>query len=91
MVKINRTLRRELECILSDIQRASAYINRADIAVGKVGGPATTTLHYLREDGSTFYSFAKDIGSDLVGLFSAEHSLDSLLKRTARGDLPCGE
>jgi hypothetical protein len=48
------------------------------VAVARKGGPATTTLHYTRADGSTLYEVAKDIGSDLTGLDAGIKALTAL-------------
>ncbi len=79
MARLTRAQRGAIERALRHLMRARAYLLRSDIAVGRIGGPATTTLHYTRADGSTFFVLAKDIGSDLAGLGMAESELLRLL------------
>jgi hypothetical protein len=80
-MKLTRTMRTRLEYALRNAERAQTFLQRSDVAVGRRGGPATTTVHYVRPaDGDTFYAIDKDIGSDLCGLQSAITELRSVLE-----------
>lgn len=80
--KLRKADRQALESALYHLQRARKYLARPDIAVGMTGRPATTSLHYIRpSDGATFYSLAKDIGSDLCGFDDAERQITYVLNR----------
>jgi hypothetical protein len=82
MAKLTRAQRRELELIRLDLKRAQDYISRPDVAVCRVGGVATTTLHMTRQmDGKIFYEVNKEIGSNLCGMGSALQKLERLLER----------
>lgn len=79
MARLTRAQRGAIERALRHLMRGWEYLLRPDIAVGRIGCPATTTLHYTRADGSTFFALAKDIGSDLAGFGMAERELLQLL------------
>lgn len=77
---MTKKLRAELLSILSDAERAQAFIVSERIAVCRVEDNATTTLHYTRAfvpgidkpgDAKPLYRIAKDIGSDLCRLPNA--------------------
>lgn len=79
MLSLTRVQRIHVESALRNVSRALTYLQRADIAVCRKGGPATTTLHYTRADGSTLYEVDKSIGSDLCGIESALEDLRRLI------------
>ncbi len=76
---LTRKVRTRLEYALRNAERAAAMLARPDVAVGYTGRPATTTLHYTRADGATFYAINKEIGSDLTGLLNAMQELRTIL------------
>lgn len=77
--QITKATSRRLASALSHAERAYRFVGRLDIAVGTLNTPATTTLHYTRPDGSTFYSIDKHIGTDLCGLEFCIDELRSIL------------
>lgn len=80
MSKMLKRTRRDLELVLLDLKRAKDFIAKADIAVCRVGGVATTTLHMQRQlDGKVFYEVNKSIGSNLCGLDEGIRKLEHLL------------
>jgi len=68
MAALTKAQRNELERAYLHLQRARAFLFRADVAIAKRGTHATTTLHYTRADGATLYELTKEMGSDLTGL-----------------------
>lgn len=68
-----------IELALRNAERALKYIERTDIAICRADSPATTTLHYRRDDGSTMYPLTKDIGSDITGLGSCIQELRNII------------
>ena len=77
--RISKALQRRIDYALRNAERAQRYLNQADVAVGRLNGHASTTLHYTRGDGSTFYAIDKQIGSDLCGLQFCIDELSSIL------------
>jgi hypothetical protein len=81
MGKLTKRQRRELELIRLDLVRAKDFIMNDRVAVCRVGGPATTTLHMERKlDGKVFYEINRDYGSNLCGLEEGIRKLDRMLK-----------
>lgn len=78
-LRLTRAQRSHLEYALRNAERAKTFIQSPDIAVGRLGKVATTTLHFTRADGATFYAINKDVGSDLVGLDNAIKTLRAAL------------
>jgi len=68
IVKLTIAASESLARTLQHAERARAFLRSPAIAVCRKGGPATTTLHYTRADGSTLYEISTDLGSDLQGL-----------------------
>ena len=66
--------------VLYHAKRAATMITREDVAFCRKGGPATTTLHYTRADGSVMQEMAKDIGSDLCGIEFAIRGLERFIE-----------
>jgi hypothetical protein len=81
MSRLTRAQRAAIETAMRHTERAQAFLARSDVAVGRLGTTATTTLHFTRQDGATFYPVAKECGSDLVGLAQAISGLRTLLGR----------
>lgn len=72
--------RRELELIMLDLRRAADYLAKQDVAVCRVGGQVTTTLHMTRKmDGKIFYEVNKEVGSNLCGLQEGMRKLERML------------
>lgn len=84
-MKFTKKQREAIEIALIYAQRARAYLAQPDIAVGILNRPATTTLHYTRADGSTFYPLDKQIGSELCSL---ETCIDTLTHILAPSNAP---
>lgn len=83
---------RRLEALrgaIRQIDRGIGYIMAADVAVCRRGGPATTTLHYTRADGSVLYEVTKDYGSDLCAFQTARRILEDFITdaTTTRGEV----
>ena len=78
-MKLTKKARDDLRFVLRNAERAHIYISSPNIAVARKGGPATTTLHYTRADGSALYEVDKEIGSDLTGLKSAIAALATFI------------
>ena len=80
MARLTRAQRREVETAIGELRRGMGFIANPRIAVGHLGrAPATTTLHFTRADGATFYAINKEIGSDLCGFDFAIRALRRLL------------
>ncbi len=71
---------------LDNIKSAHNFIGLPDVAVCRKNRPATTTLHYTREDGSTMYEIDKEMGSDLAGLHIGIVMLEAILMESQN---PC--
>lgn len=79
-MKIQTKVRRELELVLLDLKRANDYLTKADVAICRKGGVATTTLHMERKlDGAVFYEVNKEIGSNITGVEEGIRKLERLL------------
>lgn len=79
MSKLTKKQRTAIEYALRNAERAFMFIQSGHIVVARKGGPATTTLHYARADGSTLYEIDKQIGSDLTGLENTIKALSDFL------------
>lgn len=81
MAKLTRRQLTDLEHVLYHAKRAQAYLADPSVAVCRSGGPATTSLHYTRADGTggSLYPVDKEIGSDLTGLPESIRLLESFL------------
>lgn len=71
---------RYLENVLYHARRAEQFVNEPSLAIARRGKMATTTLHYVRPDGTTLYEIEKGIGSDLCGLSEAIRLLKAMLE-----------
>lgn len=80
MSKLTRKQNDRLVYTLRNLERASTYINGAEIAVARRDRLATTTLHYTRADGACLYEVERAYGSDLVGLQNGIEAIRALLK-----------
>lgn len=80
-MKIPTKVRRELELVRLDLQRARDYLEQEQVALCRKGGVATTTLHMTRpNDGAVFYEVNKFYGSQLTGLEEGMRKLRNLLE-----------
>ena len=80
MSRLTNKDRHELRRVLSDMERARAYLDQPNHAIVVLGGPATTTLHFTRaSDGQTAYEVNSHYGSDMAGLGRAIGALGSYL------------
>lgn len=80
MANLTKKQRRAIEQALYHAKRAHKFLQQKDIAVGRLDTFASTTLHYTRSDGSTFYAIDKEIGSDLTGVQASIELLQDFLK-----------
>lgn len=71
---------RKLHQIRDALAEGVQYLRSDRIAVAIKGGPATTTLHYTRADGSALYEIEKEIGCKLCYIYTALESLNLLLE-----------
>ena len=79
-MKLTRKQTAQLESILYHLKRAEKYLMDDQTVIAKRASMATTTLHYSRaSDNTALYPVAKDIGSDLCGLFDAIKQTQQLL------------
>ena len=82
MARLTKQQRTTLALAERHLTRALDFIMSERIAVARVERQATTTLHYVRPDGTALYSIAKDIGSDLTGLPEGLRHVRALLDNT---------
>lgn len=81
-------LRKQLLAVLTDMERAQAYVASDSVAVCRYSAQATTTLHYTRamvpaidrSEPRPLMVMAKDIGSDLCRLPAAISALKACLE-----------
>jgi hypothetical protein len=71
MAKLTRRQVAAITSVIHALERGVAYIDQPDVSVCRKGGPATTTLHYTRPDGSTLFEVEKAYRSDLCAFHSA--------------------
>jgi len=67
-MRLTNKAREELRRTLQQLERAHDFIMQDNMAVARRGGPATTSLHYIRDDGEVLYEINKEVGSNLCGL-----------------------
>lgn len=79
MAKLTQKQVRDIERAIQNAEAAWNYVMRADIAVARKGGTATTTLHYTRPDGSVLYEVQREYGSQLCRLGTAITDLRNFL------------
>ena len=84
MARLTRKQTDRLTRVLYHLNRANGYINQSDVAVARKCSMATTTLHYVRPDGSALVSVDKQIGSDLTGLAEGIRELQNFLESEVR-------
>ncbi len=84
MAKFTRKQIRQIESILYHAERAHKYLMDTRTAIARRDTVASTTLHYVRPDGSALYEVAKEIGSDLCGLPDAIRGLKDLVEDNGR-------
>ena len=68
-----------LEHILRDMERARNYLFSPTIAIAHKKAFHTTTLDYVRQDGTVLYEVTKEYGSDLCALDTAIRTMRNLL------------
>lgn len=79
MATLTKKQTKALQTILYHLNRADKYLMSPTTAIGRLGSPATTSLHFTRPDGVTFYKMDKEIGSDLTGLRDAMKLLQQFI------------
>jgi hypothetical protein len=95
MAKLTKDQRRQLEDTLASLDRAIAYVMADETAICKRRAKATTIIDFTRErhvpkllrtkaevrfgDYTALTEVAKEIGSDLTGLFNARRTLAAFL------------
>ena len=74
-MKLTKKATRELEAVLRGVDRARDYIMNDRIAVCRRDKLASTALHYTRDDNAALLEVAKEYGSDLCMLGTAQKQL----------------
>lgn len=79
MAKFTHKQSGRIYAVLQRCEATQKYLSKPDVTVARVGGPATTTLHFTRADGRVLYEVNKEYGSDLAQLQIAIADLKALL------------
>jgi|CXWL01.1.fsa_nt_gi hypothetical protein len=82
MATLTKKQRASLELVLRDMKRARNYIFSPTLAIAHKRAYGTTTLDYVRPDGTALYEVTKEYGSDLCGLDTAIAHLERFLAPT---------
>ena len=81
-MKMSQKLRRELESILKNLDRGTAFIDRptTHIAIATKSMATGSTDMYTNKEGAKVLCINKQAGSDLTGVHTAQYKLTNLLK-----------
>lgn len=85
MATLTKKQEKELEAILGHIGRAIQYVERESTVIAMRCDRATTTAHYRNaKNGDAIYPVDKRIGSDITGLYAAQHKLTDFIAMNKR-------